>query len=135
MDSPPPPYQATASDSHNTLHIPIPQRAGDAYNKAPSRQATSSPSSNSKRAMHRLISHNLWQDGVDKLPEKDKTSLEMPKSGISSNTIIDDALARVRNSEDKVNRNLIKVKTKKGEVSLRHYVDKSTKVLIQFREI
>lgn len=85
--------------------------------------------------MHRLLSHNLWQDAIEKLPEKDKKSLEMPKSGTSSAAIVEDALAGVRNSEDKVNRNLIRVKTKKGEVPLRHYVDKLTKVLIQFREI
>ena len=132
---PPPPYQAIASVTSGTLHVPIPQRAGDAYNKSPSRPTTPSPSTNPKGSMHRLLSHNLCQDAIEKLPEKDRKSLEFPRSGISSTAIIDDALAGVKNSENKVNRTLIKIKTKKGEVSLRHYVDKLTRVLIQFREV
>lgn len=132
---PPPPYQATPSITSGTLHIPILQRAGDLHNNSPSRPTTPSPSTNTRKAMHRFLSHNLWQDAIEKLPEKDKKSLEVPRSGISSAAIIDDALAGVKNSEDKVNRNLIKIKTKKGEVSLRHYIDKLTRVLIQFREV
>ncbi|KAH0362119.1 hypothetical protein KCU65_g8285, partial [Aureobasidium melanogenum] len=131
---PPPPYQAIAPGA-NTLHVPIPQRAGDVYNKGPSRPATPSPSTDPKRPMHRLLSHNLWQDAVEKLSETDKESLEIPKSGASSTAIIEDALARVRNSQDKVNRNLIQVTTEKGQKPLRHYVDKFTKAAIQFREI
>lgn len=133
---PPPPYQAVASDPRDTLHIPVPQRAGDAYNKTPSRPATPSPSTDPKRPMHRFLSHNLWQDAVEKLPEKDKKSLEISRSGSSSTAIIDEVLVGVKNSEDKVNKNLIKIRTRKGElVPLRRYFDKLTKVLIQFREI
>ncbi|KAG9943476.1 hypothetical protein KCU85_g8660, partial [Aureobasidium melanogenum] len=132
---PPPPYQAIAPGA-DTLHIPIPQRAGDVYNKTPSRPATPSPSTDPKRPMHRFLSHNLWQDAVEKLPEKDKKSLEISRPGSSSTTIIDEVLVGVKNSEDKVNKNLIKIRTRKGElVPLRRYFDKLTKVLIQFREI
>ncbi|KAG9849039.1 hypothetical protein KCU98_g4707, partial [Aureobasidium melanogenum] len=66
--------------------------------------------------MHRFLSHNLWQDAAEKLSETDKESLELPKSGASSTAIIEDALAR-------------------SQKPLRHYVDKLTKALIQFREI
>jgi hypothetical protein len=85
--------------------------------------------------MHRFLSHNLWQDAVEKLSETDKESLEIPKSGVSSTAIIEDALARVRNSQDKVNRSLVQVTTKKSQKPLRHYVDRFIKALIQFREI
>ncbi|KAH0397267.1 hypothetical protein KCU89_g8454, partial [Aureobasidium melanogenum] len=113
---PPPPYQAVAPNPRDTLRIPIPQRVGDAHNKALSRPATPSASTNPTKTMHRFLSHNLWQDAVEKLSETDKESLEIPKSGASSTAIIEDALARVRNSQDKVNRDLIQA-------------------LIQFREI
>ena len=136
---PPPPYQAIASSAHDTLHVPIPQRgAKDTCKTSPSRPTTPSPSAaTSKKSLlnHHLLTQNLWQEAVEKLPEKDKKSLELPKSGASATNIVEDALAGVRNSEDKVNRNLIRVKTKRGEVPLRHYVDKLTKVLIQFREV
>ena len=136
---PPPPYQAIATAPCDTLHVPIPQRgAKDAYKNSPSRPTTPSPSAaTSKKSSlnHHLLTHNLWQEAVEKLPEKDKKSLELPKSGTSATNIVEDALAGVRSSEDKVNRNLIRVKTKRGEVPLRHYVDKLTKVLVQFREI
>ncbi|THZ22361.1 hypothetical protein D6C91_04053 [Aureobasidium pullulans] len=87
-----------------------------------------------KDSRHR-ITQNLWTAAVAKLPEKDQKALEQPKSGTATTSLIDDALAGVRSSEDKVNRNLIRVKTKRGEVPLRHYVDKLSKVLMQFREI
>lgn len=136
---PPPPYQATASAPRDTLHVPVPQRVvKDVYRNLPSRPITPSPSAvASKKSLinHYLLTQNLWQEAVEKLPEKDKKSLELPKSGTSTTNIVEDALAGVRNSEDKVNRNLIRVKTKRGEVPLRHYVDKLTKVLIQFREV
>ncbi|KAH0171452.1 hypothetical protein KCU67_g2167, partial [Aureobasidium melanogenum] len=132
---PPPPYQAIASNPRDTLRIPIPQRVEDAYNKGPSRPATPSPSTDPKRPMHRFLSHNLWQDAIDKLPENDKKALEIPKSGTSSIAIIDEVLAGVKISEDKVNKNAIQVKTKKGEVPLRRYFEKFTKILVQFREI
>lgn len=136
---PPPPYQAIASAPRDTLHVPIPQRgAKDIYKTSPSRPTTPSPSTTvSKKSLlnRHLLTQNLWQEAVEKLPEKDKKSLELPKSGTSATNIVEDALAGVRNSEHKVNRNLIRVKTKRGEVPLRHYVDKLTKVLIQFREV
>ncbi|THY64439.1 hypothetical protein D6C97_02689 [Aureobasidium pullulans] len=87
-----------------------------------------------KDSRHR-ITQNLWTAAVAKLPEKDQKALEQPQSGTATTSLIDDALAGVRSSEDKVNRNLIRVKTKRGEVPLRHYVDKLSKVLMQFREI
>ncbi|THY27221.1 hypothetical protein D6D00_05033 [Aureobasidium pullulans] len=87
-----------------------------------------------KDSRHR-ITQNLWTAAVAKLPEKDQKALEQPKSGTATTSLIDDALAGVKSSEDKVNRNLIRVKTKRGEVPLRHYVDKLSKVLVQFREI
>lgn len=137
MDAPPPPYQAVAPAPSNTLHIPIPQRgAKDIYKTSPSRPATPSPSAAiSKKSLHHLITQNLWQEAVEKLPEKDKKSLELPKSGASATNIVEDALAGVKNSRDKVKENMIRIKTKRGEVPLRYYVDKMTKVLVQFREI
>lgn len=135
---PPPPYQAVAGAERDTLHIPIPQRASDAYNKPSSpllpRPITPGISALKKDSRHR-ITQNLWTAAVAKLPEKDQKALEQPKSGTATTSLIDDALAGVRSSEDKVNRNLIRVKTKRGEVPLRHYVDKLSKVLMQFREI
>ncbi|THW35816.1 hypothetical protein D6D21_08999 [Aureobasidium pullulans] len=135
---PPPPYQAVADAARDTLHVPIPQRASDAYNKPSSpllpRPITPGISALKKDSRHR-ITQNLWTAAVAKLPEKDQKALEQPKSGTATTSLIDDALAGVKSSEDKVNRNLIRVKTKRGEVPLRHYVDKLSKVLVQFREI
>jgi hypothetical protein len=133
MELPPPPYQAIAPAPSNTLHIPIPQRgAKDTYKSSPSRPATPSPSAavSRKPLHHYLITQNLWQEAVEKLPEKDKKSLEIPKSGASATNIIEDALTGVKNSRDKVKENMIRIKTKGGEVPLRHYVDKMTKVLV-----
>jgi hypothetical protein len=137
MNQPPPPYQAVALAPRGTLHIPIPQRASDKYSKPPSLPTTLSPSVTSpKKSLHRhLLTQNLWQEAAEKLPEKDKKSLELLKSGTSATNIVEDALARVKCSEERVNGDLITIKTKRGEVPLRHYVDKLTKVLIQFREI
>ncbi|KAI4853103.1 hypothetical protein E4T44_01049 [Aureobasidium sp. EXF-8845] len=139
MNQPPPPYQAVAfTPRDNTLHIPIPQRPSDKHNKSPSRPTTPSPSPTvSKKSLHHhlLLTQNLWQEAAERLPEKDKKSLEIPKSGTSTTNIIEDALAGVRNGEERVTKNLLTIKTKRGEVPLRHYVDKLTKVMIQFREI
>jgi hypothetical protein len=137
MNQPPPPYQAVALAPRGTLHIPIPQRASDKYSKPPSLPTTLSLSVTSpKKSLHRhLLTQNLWQEAAEKLPEKDKKSLELLKSGTSATNIVEDALARVKCSEERVNGDLITIKTKRGEVPLRHYVDKLTKVLIQFREI
>jgi hypothetical protein len=139
MNQPPPPYQAIAfAPRDNTLHIPIPQRPSDKDNKSPSRPKTPSPSHTVPTEPlhhHFLLTQNLWQEAAEKLPEKDRKSLEIPKSGTSATNIIEDALAGVRNGEERVTRNLLTIKTKRGEVPLRHYVDKLTKVMIQFREI
>jgi hypothetical protein len=85
MDAPPPPYQAIAPAPSNSLHIPISQRgAKDTYKSSPSRPATPSPSAavSEKSLHHHLITQNLWQEAVEKLPEKDKKSLEIPKRRI-----------------------------------------------------
>ncbi|THX57441.1 ankyrin [Aureobasidium pullulans] len=116
----------------------MPLRASDAYNQLSSpllpRPITPSFSTLKKDSHHR-ITRNLWTEAVAKLPEKDQKAFEQPKSGTATTFLIDDALARVKGSEEKVNRNLFRVKTKRGEVPLRHYVDKLSKVLVQFREI
>ncbi|KAG2162959.1 hypothetical protein VTO58DRAFT_110417 [Aureobasidium pullulans] len=114
---PPPPYQAVADAARDTLHVPIPQRASDSYNKPSSpllpRPITPGISALKKDSRHR-ITQNLWTAAVAKLPEKDQKALEQPKSGTATTSLIDDALAGVKGSEDKVNRNLIRVKTKRG---------------------
>jgi hypothetical protein len=137
MDQPPPPYQAVAFAPRDTLHIPIPQRDSEKYNKSSSRPTTPSPSAtaSTKSLHHHLLTQNLWQEAAEKLPEKDKKALELLKSGTSATTIVEDALARVRSSEERVYGDQITIKTKRGEVPLRHYVNKLTRVLIQFREI
>jgi hypothetical protein len=137
MNQPPPPYQVVASAPQDTLHVPTPQRASDKYSKPPSRPTTPSPSATtSQKSLSRhLLTQNLWQEAAEKLPEKDKKSLELLKSGTSATSIVEDALAGVKNSEERVNGDLITIKTKRGEVPLRHYVNKLTKVLIQFKEI
>ncbi|KAI4766047.1 hypothetical protein E4T52_11659 [Aureobasidium sp. EXF-3400] len=123
---PPPPYQAIAPAPSNTLHIPIPQHgAKDMYKSSPSSPAIPSPSTaaSTKSLPHRILARNLWQEAVKKLSEKERNSLELPKSGTSATNIVEDALSGIR------------VKTKRGEVPLRHYVDKLTTALIQFREV
>ena len=57
----------------------------------------------------------------------------MPKSGTTN--IVEDALAGVKISKEKVDDNQFRIKTKRGEVPLRHYLDKLTNVLIQFKEV
>jgi hypothetical protein len=84
---------------------------------------------------HLLLTQNLWQEAAEKLPEKEKKSFELLKSGTSATSIIEDALARVKGSETRVNDEQFTIKTKRGEMPLRHYVTKITKVLIQFKEI
>lgn len=107
------------------------------YKSSPSSPAIPSPSTaaSTKSLPHRILARNLWQEAVKKLSEKERNSLELPKSGTSATNIVEDALSGVRNSRDRVNDNQIRVKTKRGEVPLRHYVDKLTTALIQFREV
>lgn len=137
MAHPPPPYQAVASVPPDTLHIPISQQATDKHHPPfrPTIPSLSGTTPKKSKHHHLILTRNLWQEAAEKLPEKDRNSLEVPQSGTSATNIIEDALAQVRNSEDKVTRKLITIKTKRGEVPLRHYVDKLTKVLLQFREI
>ena len=82
------------------------------------------------------IKYDLWKEARGKLNDKEKQDLEKLEE-VKKNTlsIVEEVISGIRASQERVKSNLIKITTRKGEIVLRHFLDKIANWALKFREV